>query len=102
MSSSAEPGRKKAYANDLRWRIVYQRVGMSLSLEKFTSNLNVSTSTAYRINARFEQTGGVDPDGQQKRRSNLRRFDERSELFGVGLILDNPSLYLGEACQKVH
>ena len=31
---SAEPGRKTAYSNDLRWRIVYQRIAMNLPLVK--------------------------------------------------------------------
>ena len=26
---SAEPGRKKAYSSDLRWRVVYQRIAMN-------------------------------------------------------------------------
>ncbi len=99
--SSVEPGRRKAYTNDLRWRIVYQRIGMHLPLEKIASNLNVSTSTAYRINARFRLTGSVDSEGPQKRRPDLRRLDEHSQLFVVGLVLGNPSLYLGEVCQKV-
>ena len=46
---SAEPGRRTAYSINLRWRIVYQRIGMNLSLEKIASNLNVSTSTAYAL-----------------------------------------------------
>ena len=56
-------------------------MGMNLSLEKIARNLNLSTSTAYCINARFERTGSVDPDGLQKRRPELRRLDERSERF---------------------
>ena len=75
---------------------------MNLSLEKIASNLNTSTSTAYRINRLFERTGRVDAKGHQKRRQDLRRLDESSELFVVGLILDSPSLYLREVCQKVH
>ena len=39
---SAEPHRKKAYSSDLRWRIVYQRIGMGLSFPKIASNLNVA------------------------------------------------------------
>ena len=27
---SGEPGRKTAYSNDLRWRIVYQRIAINL------------------------------------------------------------------------
>ena len=90
MMSSAEPGRRKAYANDFRWRIVYERIGMHLPLEKIARNLNVSTSTANRINALFQRTGSVDPVGPQKRRLDLRRLDERSELFVVGFLTVHP------------
>ena len=72
---------------------MYERIGMHLPLEKIARNLNVSTSTANRINAMFQRTGSVDPVGPQKRRLDLRRLDERSELFVVGLVLDSPSLY---------
>ena len=46
---SAEPGRKTAYSNDLRWRIVYQRIAMNLPLVKIAQNLNVAVSTVHRI-----------------------------------------------------
>lgn len=73
---------------------------MHLPLQKIASNLNVSTSTVYRINACFERTGSVDPEGPQKRRPELRQLDEQNELFVVGLVLQNPSMYLGEVCMK--
>ena len=94
MKFSAEPGRRKAYANDLRWRIVYQRIGMDLPFERIARNLNVSISTAYRINTRYQSL--------QRRRPDLRRLDDRSQLFVVGLVLANPSLYLNELCHKVY
>ena len=96
--SSAEPGRRKAGANDLRWRIVYQRIGMHLPLKKIARNLN---GTAYCINALFQRTGSVDHVGPQKRWPDLRRLDEHSEFFEVGLVVDSPSLYLGEVCAEV-
>ena len=98
---SAEPSRRAPYGNDLRWRIVYQRVGMNLSLERIARNLNISTSTAFRINARFEQTGSVEPTSHRKRRYDVRHLNHHNELFVVGLILDNPTLYLNEICHKV-
>ena len=69
---------------------MYERIGMHLPLEKIARNLNVSTSTANRINALFQRTGSVDPVGPQKRRLDLRRLDERSELFVVGFLTVHP------------
>ena len=41
--------KKIEYSNDLRWRIVYQRIAMNLPLVKIAQNLNVAVSTVHRI-----------------------------------------------------
>jgi hypothetical protein len=38
-SFTAEPGRKRAYDKDLRWRIVYQRIGMNYTYQRIAQNL---------------------------------------------------------------
>lgn len=81
--------------------MVYQRIGMHLRLKEIAENLNVSTATAYRVNARFGRTGEVDPEDLQRRRPDLRQLDERSEIYMVGLVLRNPTMYLGEVCHKI-
>ena len=48
ITMSAEPGRKKGYSDDLRWRMVYQRIGMNLDYKIIASHLNVATSTVHR------------------------------------------------------
>ena len=101
MSFSAEPNRRRPYDRDLRWRIVFQRIGMGLQYGKIAQNLNVSTSTAYRICARFDATGEVQPT-LNKHRPYLQRLDQRSQLYVVGLIMENPALYLAEICQHIH
>ena len=42
MALSAEPGRKRAYDRDLRWRIVYQRIAMNLKFVEIATNLNIA------------------------------------------------------------
>ena len=84
MSFSAEANRR-SYDRDLRWRIVFQRIGMGLQYGKIAQNLNVSTSTAYRICARFDATGEVQPT-LNKHRPYLQRLDQQSQLYVVGLI----------------
>jgi len=44
------------YSNDLRWRIVWQRIGDIFAI---ASNLNISLATVQRI-CTLEQTGNVD------------------------------------------
>ena len=56
---TAEPARKKAYHEDLRWRIVYQRIARNLTFVDIARNLSISTSTAQRIFDLFQRTGGV-------------------------------------------
>ena len=41
---SAEPGKRCAYGADIRWRIVYQRIGMNLGYEKIARNLRKSSA----------------------------------------------------------
>ena len=100
MSTTAEPGRRRPYHKDLRWRIVYQRIGMNLTYKRIASNLNVSTATVQRVNAKFEQTGHVDPKTLDRRAT--RKLDEHQELHVVGIILQDPSLYLGELSQRLN
>ena len=90
MSTTAEPGRCRPYDKDLRWRIVYQRIGMNLTFNKIASNLNVSTATAQRVYALFENTGHVDPKSADRRAT--RCYDEHQELHIIGMFMYEPSL----------
>ena len=58
---SAEPCRRVPYSADLRWRIVWCRIGMEQSFRDITHSLNISVGTAFNINKIFEETGYVDP-----------------------------------------
>ena len=48
----------------------------------------------------FEETGEVSPK-QLPEREDMRKIDNSGELFILGLLIENPSLYLGEICQKI-
>jgi len=94
MATSAEPGRKAAYSSDLRWRIIWQRYGMELSFRKAAENLSISLGTTYNIRQLFEEKGCF---GQKcTSRENNKLFNEQQELWIMGIIVNNPSLYLGE------
>ena len=75
-------------------------IRMNLTFHKIASNLNVSTSTAQRLYTKFKNTGHVDPKIADRRAT--RRLDDYQELHILGLILYEPSLYLGELCQQIH
>ena len=55
--ASAEPGRTKAYDDELRWRIVYQRYAMDLNYREIANNVNVDTSTVCSGGSRILKRG---------------------------------------------
>ena len=95
---SAEPGREKAYSSDIRWRIIYQRVGMGLTFHEIAKNLNLALSTAFSI---FEGSGTVEPATRNTSQIEMRILDQQGELYVIGLILNLPTLYLGELVQLI-
>ena len=97
---SAEPRRKAPYAADLRWRMVWQRIGMGLSYRTIATNLNVALGTVHHINSRFEQNGDVQPN-RVPQRTDHRLLSHSDELFIIGLIIESPSLYLRELCHAI-
>ena len=48
---SCEP---RAYSEDIRWRMVWQREIQELPLAKVAENLSVDTSTVHRVVKKFE------------------------------------------------
>ena len=98
---SAEPSRKKAYSPDLRWRIVYQRIGMNLPYYKIAQNLNIAASTVHRTYQLFEGTGKVDSVPHTDR-PGMRALDMPTELHVLGFVTENPSIYLSEVCHTLH
>ena len=51
--TSTEPSRRKPYSVDIRWRVVWQHIGMDLSFRSIACRLNISVGTAYKL---FELT----------------------------------------------
>lgn len=93
---SAEPFRTSAYSPDIGWRVVWQRVGMGLPIRDVAARLGIGTSTAHRIFQRFQESGEIAP--KQPCRNDARILDDRHELFILGILMENPSLYLREIC----
>ena len=57
--TSCEPKRSSAYADDLRWRIVWQVEGLGYTYGDVAKNLCVDKSTVKRIVDRFKLSGCV-------------------------------------------
>ena len=56
--------------------------------------------TAYNVFKHFASSGDVTPNGIRDR-VDLRRLTKDEDLFVVGLVLENPCLYLREICKQV-
>lgn len=95
---SAEPGRKAPYSNDIRWRVVWQRIGMELKFRDIANNLCISLGTVHNHFKRFQETGDVSPVSQSNRETSL---NDHQELILVGLLFDNSALYLREVCLMI-
>ena len=99
--TSAEPSRTVAYTPDIGWRVVWQRTGMGMTFEQIATRLQIAASTAHRIYTRFEATGDVAPS-KQPQRPFCRKLDNLHELLIIGLIHENPGMYLREICAEVY
>ena len=93
--ASYESTRTKAYSEDLRWRMVYQRKALGYSLQRVAENLGVAVATVHRIETLFDETGVIDkrkyPDGH-----GTHKLTETDELLILGSLLERPETYLHE------
>ena len=93
-----EPRRTAPYHDDLRWRIVWQRICDCFTIKQISQNLHIAESTVMRILDRFERTGTVSANKATPRAHCLHQHDE---LLLLQLINENPSIYLREIRQKL-
>ena len=99
--TSAEPARTTPYSPDIGWRVVWQRLGMGLTFKRIATRPQIGVGTAHRLYTRYAQSGEVAPS-QREARPLARKLDELHELFIIGLIAENPGLYLYEICQRIN
>jgi hypothetical protein len=78
--TSAEPGRRKAYHCDLRWRGVWQRLALNLSFQGIAFRLNIAVSTARSVYSLFEFTGDVEPKLVGPRKE-VKKLDDHMEPY---------------------
>ena len=99
-SNSIELSRSSAYDEDLRWRIVYQSLGLELSCQKVASNLGVDPSTVSRVVQRFRCTGSVEKKAYNS--SALpRKLTDTVKIFILQLVIERPGIYLYEIQAEV-
>ena len=98
--ASCEPDRTAAYSEDLRWRMVYQRIGMSRTYKEIAKSLNVDQSTVQRTVALFEETGDM-----HKRKyppnAGTAKLSDIGTLIVLEVVISKPGIYLREVREEV-
>ena len=100
MAYSCEPGRKSAYSNDLRWRMVWQREVLGYKYQTVATNLNVDLSTVWRVVRQFQNFGCVDKKHYSQ--SVSQKLTPPLELHLLHCVLMNPGIYLREIQQDLY
>ena len=90
--TSCEPLRSRAYSEDLKWRMIYQREMLGLTCARIAENLNVDTSTVWRAIHRFEEEGTI----AEKKHAGGRKLSELEMFTIIEYVIDNPAAYLRE------
>ena len=98
--ASCEEKRTKAYANDLRWRMVYQARVQEKTYREIAADLNEDHSTIRRTVALFDETDNVSP---REYPSNVgtARLTEMDKLIILELVIEKPCIYLSEIQQEL-
>ena len=74
---------------------------MELKFKEIAVRLHIGVGTAHRLYTRYINTGDVSPK-KQPARPDCRKVDDLHELYIIGLIHENPAIYLHEICSKVY
>ena len=75
---------------------------MGFTFRQIALRLWIAVSTAHRIFVRFRDTGELSPKkNTRKRRTRSQKLDDLHELYIIGMIVDNPGLYLSEIMSRI-
>ena len=98
--ASCEPHRTKAYSDDLRWRMVWQKEVLDYTYKDISLNLNVDLSTVWRVVKLFRETGSVSKKVYPRERA-FRKLTAPLELTIIHLVLSRPGIYLREIQEEL-
>ena len=89
----------KAYAVDLRWRVVWLYLAQNRSSSKISSLLLLSECSVRRYISLFYRTGDVEPVSQ--RHGPQKLLGDFGQLTLLHIILSNPGIYLSEIKEQL-
>lgn len=77
---SCEPFRSSSYSNDLRWKMIWQTLGLMLPTKQVAMNLNVDESTVRRTTRLFDTTGTVNKKEYTLLRSHFGKLPNQQSF----------------------
>ena len=86
----------KPYSDDLRWRIVWQKLLYNRSTRRIASDLFISPKTVQRVFRIFLNTGNVCPVQKFGRPLGTTTLYQHEELVICEMILSKPTIRLKE------
>lgn len=95
--ASMEPHRTRAYSEDLKWRMVYQRLMLGFTYQQIAVNLSVDTSTVWRAVEKFQAEGTV----STKYCKGPQTLTDFQKFIIIQTVLEKPAAYLREICAEL-
>ena len=93
--TSYEPRHSSAYSEDLRWRMIYQKLALGLRYADVSNNLGINKSTIQRTVSLFLTSGNVKKKSYPTPRS-YTKLTYPAKLHILHLLIEKPFLYLDE------
>ena len=93
-TTSINPDRTSPYSEDLRWRMIWQRVALGYNVKAVASNLGVDPSTVSRTVRCFYATGDVHKKPYPKDARPNKKLTSPVQLTILHTMLQHPEMYL--------
>ncbi len=90
----------RPYSDDLRWRMVYQRLFYERSIEEIAAQLFVCPKTVYRTLSTFWNTGDVKPCRMGRPTGSVSLFPHEEYII-IDCLLRTPQIQLNEIASHI-
>ncbi len=90
----------RPYSDDLRWKMIYQRLFYGRSYEEIALQLFVSSRTVYRTVSTFMNTGDVKPCRLGRPSGSITLFPHEEYII-MDCILQTPEIQLNEIANHI-
>ena len=96
MKTSYEPARSSAYSDDLRWRMVYQRMALGYTFDQISKKSRGRQVNCSKNSSSFQKTTGSVHKRPYPKEKAARKLTPPAQMFVLHLVLQKPGIYLHE------